>query len=319
MGGGGVMRTAASRLVGVGTVVGGVGGVIRGSQSAPKPEYQAFSAARRPSSAIAASSEGGSALAEKASWEVDDWEFAGVEDDLSFGSGDSLPRVVFGGAPTFDEAKEATLELKAAAENTLMLEDTNLPLVLATKDSESITCVSNESASAHVVPKHAVQAFRFLSENPAAQNVVASIASDPNVWNAVIQNTAFVDYLESHKSGSTSLNADAHLNQHVGIVELQDLNFPAESETSFVGSSETIETGTSIAEILQTIKLTVLDIVNNVTNFFQDIFGVPETGKKPSEDDACSSKAAFIESTTLKASIMGLAIMVISMVVLKRA
>uniref|UniRef100_A0A7N0UPK3 Uncharacterized protein n=1 Tax=Kalanchoe fedtschenkoi TaxID=63787 RepID=A0A7N0UPK3_KALFE len=117
--------------------------------------------------------------------------------------------------------------------------------------------------------------------------------------------------------GATSPDIDADLNQHIGIVKLQDLNFFAKSENSSVGSSETHEIGTSISEILQTIKLTVIDIVNNVSNFIQDIFGVPETYKKPSYD-ASFSKASFIESTSLKASIRGLAIVVLSMAVLKR-
>lgn len=101
------MRTAASRLFGVGAAVGGVGGVIRGSQSSvPKPEHQTpFTPPRPPAAASVVLVEN------KAVSSLDDWELAGVEvnDDSS-----PLPRVVFGAAPSFDEAKEATLELKAA-------------------------------------------------------------------------------------------------------------------------------------------------------------------------------------------------------------
>uniref|UniRef100_A0A7N0RDX7 Uncharacterized protein n=1 Tax=Kalanchoe fedtschenkoi TaxID=63787 RepID=A0A7N0RDX7_KALFE len=139
----------------------------RGSSSlepSSAPEHQTFTAARRPSSAIDPSSEGGSALVEKASWEVDDWEFVGVEDGLSL-----LPRVVFGGALIFDEVKEATLELTTATETTLMFEFSNFPLLMATENLESITCTSCERTSTHVVRKHVVHVFRFLSEIPVAQ------------------------------------------------------------------------------------------------------------------------------------------------------
>uniref|UniRef100_A0A7N0V0J0 Uncharacterized protein n=1 Tax=Kalanchoe fedtschenkoi TaxID=63787 RepID=A0A7N0V0J0_KALFE len=223
--GGGVMRTAASSLVGVGTVISGVGGVIRRLLSIPKLEYQLLAAARRPASAIAASTEGGQAVSEKASWEVGDTECASLEDDVGSGSSNSLslPRVVFVGAPTFDEAKEASMELKEAVEKTLTPENTSLPLVMASEDGEATTCVSSDIASTLVVRKHVVQAFRILSENPAAQNVVASIASDLNVWNAVFQNAELVNYVESHRTGATSPDIDARLNQHIGIVELQDL------------------------------------------------------------------------------------------------
>ncbi|CAM8906288.1 unnamed protein product [Rhodiola kirilowii] len=316
MGGGAAMRAAASRIIGAGAAVGGVGGLIRGSPSVPKPELQTFTAAKRTNSAIAASNEGVAVAA------VDDWELAGVE-EVSYGSGDSLPRVVFGGAPSFDEAKEATLELKAAVENLLSESDANpgykeasLPLLIGSEKSESITCVSSEVASTHVVTKHAVQAFRFLSETPAAQNVVASIASDPNVWNAVLQNTAFVDYLESHRAVASPPEAGVRSNQNLSLEELQDCY--AESETSFAGSTKSNESGTTIADILQSLKLTLLDVVDKVSSFFQDLFKVPEADKK-STDDVCSSTSSFIESNTLKASVMGLAIMVISMVVLKRA
>ncbi|KAL9691452.1 hypothetical protein QQ045_011876 [Rhodiola kirilowii] len=319
MGGGAAMRAAASRIIGAGAAVGGVGGLIRGSQSVPKPELQTFAAAKRTNSAIAASNEGVAVAA------VDDWELAGVE-EVSYGSGDSLPRVVFGGAPSFDEAKEATLELKAAVENSLLSEsdanpgykEASLPLLIGSEKSESITCVSSEVASTHVVTKHAVQAFRFLSETPAAQNVVASIASDPNVWTAVLQNTAFVDYLESHRAVASPPKAGvrSNQNQNLSLEELQDCY--SESETSFAGSTKSNESGTTIADILQSLKLTMLDVVDKVSSFFQDLFKVPEADKK-STDDVCSSTSSFIESNTLKASVMGLAIMVISMVVLKRA
>lgn len=114
MGGGSVLRTAASRLVGVGAAVGGVRSVIRGSQSFPNPEYQTPFTANRRAATSAISADSASVVVEKAS-SLGDWEFAGVGVDVvEADEYSSLPRVVFGGVPSFDEAKEAAVELKAA-------------------------------------------------------------------------------------------------------------------------------------------------------------------------------------------------------------
>lgn len=48
--------------------------------------------------------------------ELDDWEFAGGEEDLLVSADEPVPRVVFGGLPTLQEAKEATSELTVAVE-----------------------------------------------------------------------------------------------------------------------------------------------------------------------------------------------------------
>ncbi|KAK9049439.1 hypothetical protein SSX86_031593 [Deinandra increscens subsp. villosa] len=47
----------------------------------------------------------------------DDWEFAGGEDELFMEAGEPMPRIVFGGAPTIQEAKQATSDLNYALEN----------------------------------------------------------------------------------------------------------------------------------------------------------------------------------------------------------
>ncbi|KAL9668441.1 hypothetical protein QQ045_002823 [Rhodiola kirilowii] len=113
--GGGVMR-AAAKVTGAGIVA---GGGLRGV-SFPV-EHQVFSASRKshaPIKSVVQSCEGSSVTesVQRPSWELDEWEFAGVEEDLSVESGQLLPRGVFGGAPTKEEAQVATLELKDALE-----------------------------------------------------------------------------------------------------------------------------------------------------------------------------------------------------------
>ncbi|KAJ6886345.1 hypothetical protein NC651_026897 [Populus alba x Populus x berolinensis] len=42
-----------------------------------------------------------------------------------------------------------------------------------------------------------MQAFSLLNESPKIQTVVAALASDPNVWNAVWENKALQELLQS--------------------------------------------------------------------------------------------------------------------------
>jgi len=104
MGGGGVMRTAA-KIAGIGVSRPG----LRRFPVALPTEQSVGNAS--PPSLVAGVSSKGAKTAEvvpvhtAASW--DEWDFAD-DGDLS------LPRMVFGSAPTFEEAKEATAELKDA-------------------------------------------------------------------------------------------------------------------------------------------------------------------------------------------------------------
>ncbi|WVZ04133.1 hypothetical protein V8G54_024939 [Vigna mungo] len=104
MGGGGAMRTAA-KIAGIGVSKSG----LRGSTAALPTEQSVRSASR--SSSVAGVSAQGAKTAEVAPLHAaspwDDWDFA---DDSDF----VAPRMVFGSAPTFEEAKEATTELKDA-------------------------------------------------------------------------------------------------------------------------------------------------------------------------------------------------------------
>ena len=50
----------------------------------------------------------------KPTWEFDDWEFANFENDMGMDSVGFKPRIVFGAVPSFEEAKEATTEVKEA-------------------------------------------------------------------------------------------------------------------------------------------------------------------------------------------------------------
>ncbi|KAL0405932.1 UNVERIFIED_CONTAM: hypothetical protein Slati_3907100 [Sesamum latifolium] len=93
-----------------------------------------------------------------------------------------MPRVVFGGVPTLQEAKEATSELTAALSKTYLsspnsvgcegsfVVDHGSSLSLSDKQVvETKAYVTTSIAVAPAVPTPAIMAFRFLSESSAAQ------------------------------------------------------------------------------------------------------------------------------------------------------
>lgn len=106
---------AAAKVVGLGVLNAG----LRGGAPAENPFSTAVRRGTRPVSAAAvvSSSEEDVQLVDassvqRASWGIQDWEFAGGEDDLVMESGEPMPRLVFGGVPTLKETQEATSELR---------------------------------------------------------------------------------------------------------------------------------------------------------------------------------------------------------------
>ncbi|KAL0405102.1 UNVERIFIED_CONTAM: hypothetical protein Slati_3824100 [Sesamum latifolium] len=114
--------------------------------------------------------------------ERDDWVFAGGEEEAVIGVAEPMPRVVFGGVPTLQEAKEATFELTAALNKTYLSSpnsvgcegsfviDHGSSLFLSNKHvADTKACVTTGIAVAPAVPAPAITTFRFLSESSAAQ------------------------------------------------------------------------------------------------------------------------------------------------------
>uniref|UniRef100_A0A7N0SW29 Uncharacterized protein n=1 Tax=Kalanchoe fedtschenkoi TaxID=63787 RepID=A0A7N0SW29_KALFE len=308
--GGGVMR-AAAKVAGVGVVA---GGGLRGI-SVPA-EQQVFSASRKSYAPISSAvlSADGSSVAEsyqRPSWELEEWEFAGVEEDSSVG--ELLPRVVFGGAPTKEEAEVATLELKDAIEK-VYLGSSDSAVVdgmsLLSHCGHSVSSVTGGHASRSVA-KPALQAFKFLSSSPEAQKVVVSVVSDQNVWGAVFKNEAFVEYLESQKGSIAISNEEPEDDQSV-----VDSGHPSNGDVKCSENSEsqqTTDNGSFFTGFIDSVKISVIDLANSVSGFFQNIFRGGESEKKSSD-----AGDPVMDMTTVGSYIMGLAVMVITVVVLKR-
>ncbi|KAL5667478.1 hypothetical protein ACJX0J_019699, partial [Zea mays] len=50
------------------------------------------------------------------------------------------------------------------------------------------------------MPGHVVQAFTLLKSSTEAQSVVASLASDRNVWDAVLKNEKVMEFYKTHQT-----------------------------------------------------------------------------------------------------------------------
>ncbi|CAA0816261.1 Uncharacterised conserved protein (UCP012943 [Striga hermonthica] len=286
--GGGAMR-AAAKVAGIKVGNGGV-------RSIKSEQHAVFSSTRRTASPLPPVADDGKQLASQphGEAEMNGWVFACGE-ETAFTDGDLSPKAVLYGLPTFEEAKEATTELALALDSAYMS-----PLKSAGLDGEigarSLIDNSSSTCIAPTVPISAIQAFRLLCENKAAQNVVASLASDPIVFKAIASNQAVQNFIQSQRTC-----------------------FANTDEKSFVDISDTAsESGetkpvTALSDIVQKLKFTVVYMMSNMSDYFQNFFGGPAVEKLfPSSDRNTSAEAA------METSFVGLAIMAIMVIVVKR-
>ncbi|MED6110431.1 hypothetical protein PIB30_042792 [Stylosanthes scabra] len=258
-----------------------------------------------------------------APWDLDDWVVANVDDGEP-----NTERVLFGAVPSFHEAKAATRELKSAVER----------IYLSGRSCSKSECSSPHSGSQAYswtsprmendgsqmvddtttisfpsIPTNAFhQAFHLLSSNTDAHNVVASIASDSNVWNAVMQNPALKEFFKSHyaagvEEGLTTVNEEIEM-------------LPADSDL-----------GNALVDYMNSMfnkaSITVAEMVTNMSSCIKNIFG-PIIDEKSCGDHAFGIAAT---TTTIKennfmnptvamgGTFMGLAMLVMIVVLLKRA
>ncbi|KAK4439862.1 hypothetical protein Salat_0321100 [Sesamum alatum] len=244
---------------------------------------------------------------EVTSSEMDDWVLAGGEAEPVVSAVDRMPRVVFDGRPTLQEAKEATSELTVALEKVYLssphsagsevsFAESHYPC-LFTSSSQLIENKASETALAPTVPAHAIKAFRFLYGSPAAQDVVASIACDQNVWNAVLHNPELQEFLQSQRAGLAYSNMNQSSAKRVDVAYEH-----AESQPD-----------NGFTDVVQKVKTTVVDMISSLSSYFQSFFG----GQGASRTFAYSSGTASAE-TVMGASFMGLAVMAIMVILLKR-
>uniref|UniRef100_A0A0A9FFW4 Uncharacterized protein n=1 Tax=Arundo donax TaxID=35708 RepID=A0A0A9FFW4_ARUDO len=142
------------------------------------------------------------------------------------------------------------------------------------------------------MPGHVVQAFTLLKSSPEAQSVVASLASDRNVWDAVLKNEKVMEFYKTHQTT---------------LVQ----TFP---ETA---SHRELPTGSPFAEFVDNAKKTVMELVDNITHFFRDMFQNLAEGQAGATSSA--ERGPSFTEMAAGGSFMALTIAVILVVLLKRA
>ncbi|KAI6690459.1 hypothetical protein NL676_027287 [Syzygium grande] len=309
--GGAAMRSAASKIA-------GIVGVLRGSPASPAPPRSVPSASRSAGGVPAIVSARGAGdvpratTAQMLAREADDRDFAGFDGEPV---GQPMARVVFGGAPSYEEATAATAELTDAIDrvylsstNTTGYED-QLPadqasvLPLISNSVEIQSSITSEALATYPAP---IQALTLLSQCPAAQGVVASIASDPNVWNAFMQNGALNDFLQSQNSSIQFPYMEPRVEESADDALSDDGILSMNVEEISEGGHEN-----ELMTILQNIKLTVEEMVSNVSSFLANILSPP-----PVENSSTNSKGNA--GPAPGASVMWLALMAIIVVLIRR-
>ncbi|KAF7097051.1 hypothetical protein CFC21_098913 [Triticum aestivum] len=302
--GGGVMRTAAK----VGLAGGAAAAAGRFRNVAPSfataPAAEAAAAAPLLSAAgeIPPVAPAGS---QWASWEVDDWEFAdwrsesASEADVAVVGG---PRLVFA-PPSREEAEEATAELREAIDRVYFKET---PVEVVKEHDQELSKLGAD-ALIPAMPGHVVQAFTLLKSSPEAQSVVASLASDKNVWDAVLKNERVMEFYKSHQQ--TLVNT---------FPEGTDSSDSVESPEKFEEASPeyALPTASPLSDFVDNAKKTMMEMVDNITNFFQDLFHNPAEAE--AGPGSSSKKPSFAEMAA-GGSFVALAMAVILVVLFKRA
>ncbi|XP_073039716.1 uncharacterized protein [Primulina eburnea] len=321
--GGGAMR-AAAKLTGVTVATGGIRGITAEHLPISSSNRGPFSV-RAAATTISSGEEMKlvSSQSRNSCSESDDWVHTGGEEDVIMWAGEPMPRVVFGGAPTLQEAKEATSELAVTLEKAyLSSRDTAIAKhdLGSSLSNSQVDCAKAYGISEIMAPaltSPAVNAFRLLHESSEAQNVVASIACDPNVWTAVLQNPELQEFLHLQKTNSVTDAAD-HL-EKLSAKSSEDLSSDAESEpaNAFVeDSSSNVESepANAFVDLVQKMKVTLVGMMNNLSDFVQNLFG-GKVAKVFANGDGTPRLGA---ENVMQASFLGLAVMAIVVILFKR-
>ncbi|KAK6134941.1 hypothetical protein DH2020_011379 [Rehmannia glutinosa] len=226
---------------------------------------------------------------------------------ITVANADSMPRVVFGGSPTLQEAREATAELAVVLEKAYLSSTGSVGRdgSLAGDDNSSLSisglpvmdCVTSDIGIAPEVPAHVIKAFRLLHDSSVAQNIVASIACDPNVWNAVLHNQELQEFMQSQRT----------------CFACSDLNQSSADSNDVASEYSESQPDSGFVDIIEKVKVTVVDMMSNLSDYFRSFFGGEGVNRVISSSDGSANA-----ETVMEASFVGLAVMAIMVILVKR-
>ncbi|KAM7526215.1 hypothetical protein LguiA_016117 [Lonicera macranthoides] len=217
-----------------------------------------------------------------------------------------MSKFIIGGVPTLGEAKAATAQLKDVIDSlTCNLSSNNSRIIrdkyyhpdyLLLLPRDTTTSAHSETVKTFSLPKQATQAFSILSRYPV---VVSSLVHDPKVWDAVMQNQAVVELL---KSNTVYLNEK--LQSDYGIE-----NVASEKCFNKRGDLGECDGENWLRDSVGKIRGRVIEMVRGLSDYFQKLFRSEEVGVGIISDKIETGGGSFV---------MGLGVMVIMVVLLKR-
>ncbi|KAM0823065.1 hypothetical protein ACQ4PT_071110 [Festuca glaucescens] len=236
-------------------------------------------------------------------------------------------RDVFGPVPTHEEAMAATIDLREAFEIAKI--DSHVSHLCISKthvthnDLDGSTKVAQEVFQDRVhseTSKHedeydnltvtsgssgrVIEAFTMLQANPEAQDVVASLASDKNVWEAVMNNEKLVQFYKNCESDQSESSCATD--------EVSD------AESSLSSNDLSLGTGDAFKEYVQKMRAFVSEMVTNLSSIMQDLIATSDEGQSKGRLRTLimNTKKDFAND---RSSFVLLAIATIFVVLLKRA
>ncbi|CAN1347462.1 hypothetical protein LINPERPRIM_LOCUS41114 [Linum perenne] len=130
-----------------------------------------------------------------------------------------------------------------------------------------------------------------------------------------MNNDALTEFLQSHKPITSAINEETA--ESVADSSSEGIGSPKLSE-AFEDAWEYQKSKAGFMDILEDIKVSVVDMFGTVTSFLQNMFGESSAGAVYETEAAGSNGKSTFRENTLGASFMALAVMAIMMVVLKR-
>lgn len=278
------------------------------------------------------------------------------ENELVMEAGEPVPRLVFGGVPNLEESKEATADLKEVLDamyfsspkpfqsETSLLSGISLPLNTETVDNRSGVIIENTTSNPGI--EHVHGAFRLLCYSSTIQNVVASLASDQKVYEAVLENSEVKKFIHAYQTSSDTFEDEGNATQEgkskaSAMEKLRNLkdfvvkmvtNIPSHLPGLFgssavecsSGSDDKENTtmkagkfGSGFVEKLRNLKNSVVEMATNIPNYLPNFYG-SSASESVSGSDHKGNTQSFPSESGLGISLSGLAIMVIMIVVFKR-
>ncbi|KAM0932754.1 hypothetical protein DsansV1_C41g0237201 [Dioscorea sansibarensis] len=256
---------------------------------------------------------------QRPSWEVDEWEFAGGNEEELLDSLHPAPRLVFGPVPTLEEAKDATSDLKDAIEKVYIAPRAEVDMKGVQENSSSASAAILPS-----VPKHVAQAFSLLQASPEVQEVVASIASDKNVWDAVMKNQKVMDFYRTHQ---TVIPCETIVDSATSVADEMNTCRHAneQSENPEKLKQETPESSV-LRDVVKVVKENVIDpvkdrvseMVANISNFFEGLIGSTMDNQSSTGSKSNTSTGESYVDIAIGGAFMALGIAAILVILLKR-